>query len=307
MALSAVAGGVLFFAGEAKAFFIKFDSQRAPLTTLYDATYGAQWPGGGVGLLAPPGPPVANPPIALPLLTRQWYDTNIQRSGNNYLFPTDKRIWFVDDAGSTNATTGNGGPSAGSGNIEWTWEDVNGNGDWRIPPDPHSVDKWVVDVDFNPNYGPGAAPSIFEYVVQIEDRSIDYPLYLDSVPPPRMGNQYFEDVTLVTAADDISSTVKKEVYTALWNGNDYIAGTLLGVLTTAGAGSAHLDLTPFHISRLFIRDIATPNGGQIDNYSNRFRQGKVPAPLPLLGIGAAFGSVRKMRKFSSQLRAFSMG
>ena len=31
------------------------------------------------------------------------------------------------------------------------------------------------------------------------------------------------------------------------------------------------------------------------------------APLPLLGVGAAFGSIRKLRKFSSQLKTFSMG
>ena len=34
---------------------------------------------------------------------------------------------------------------------------------------------------------------------------------------------------------------------------------------------------------------------------------EVPAPLPLLGAGAAFGSIRKLRKFSSQLKTFSMG
>lgn len=33
---------------------------------------------------------------------------------------------------------------------------------------------------------------------------------------------------------------------------------------------------------------------------------KVPAPLPLLGVGAAFGSIRKLRKLSSQLKTFSM-
>ena len=32
----------------------------------------------------------------------------------------------------------------------------------------------------------------------------------------------------------------------------------------------------------------------------------VPAPLSLLGVGAAFGSIRKLRKFSSQLKTFSM-
>jgi len=45
--------------------------------------------------------------------------------------------------------------------------------------------------------------------------------------------------------------------------------------------------------------------GEIDTLENSFRQ--VPAPLPLLGVGAVFGSIRKLRKFSSQLKTFSMG
>jgi hypothetical protein len=47
------------------------------------------------------------------------------------------------------------------------------------------------------------------------------------------------------------------------------------------------------------------SGGAIDTMENSFQQ--VPAPLPLLGVGAAFGSIRKLRKFSSQLKTFSMG
>jgi hypothetical protein len=42
-----------------------------------------------------------------------------------------------------------------------------------------------------------------------------------------------------------------------------------------------------------------------NNYTQRNHD--VPAPLPLLGVGAAFGSIRKLRKFSSQLKTFSMG
>jgi len=48
-----------------------------------------------------------------------------------------------------------------------------------------------------------------------------------------------------------------------------------------------------------------PNTGTISSISNSFTQ--VPAPLPLLGVGAVFGSIRKLRKFSSQLKTFSMG
>jgi hypothetical protein len=48
----------------------------------------------------------------------------------------------------------------------------------------------------------------------------------------------------------------------------------------------------------------TPNMGVIDSINNTYKQ--VPAPLPILGAGAAFGSIRKLRKFSSRLKTFSM-
>ena len=50
--------------------------------------------------------------------------------------------------------------------------------------------------------------------------------------------------------------------------------------------------------------VITPNMGAIDSINNTYMQ--VPAPLPLLGVGAAFGSIRKLRKFSSRLKTFSM-
>jgi hypothetical protein len=45
--------------------------------------------------------------------------------------------------------------------------------------------------------------------------------------------------------------------------------------------------------------------GVIDSINNTYMQ-KVPAPLPILGAGAAFGSIRKLRKFSSRLKTFSI-
>jgi hypothetical protein len=46
-------------------------------------------------------------------------------------------------------------------------------------------------------------------------------------------------------------------------------------------------------------------GGGLGAFNNGFTQ--TPAPLPILGVGAAFSSIRKLRKFSSQLKTFSMG
>jgi hypothetical protein len=62
-------------------------------------------------------------------------------------------------------------------------------------------------------------------------------------------------------------------------------------------------------NEIFVRDSwSIPSGStaDIDIIQNDYTQ-EVPAPLPLLGAGAAFGSIRKLRKFSSQLKTFSMG
>jgi hypothetical protein len=60
---------------------------------------------------------------------------------------------------------------------------------------------------------------------------------------------------------------------------------------------------------IFVRDAwdLTGSGATINTIDNDFTQTNVPAPLPILGVGAAFGSIRKLRKFSSQLKTFSMG
>ncbi len=59
---------------------------------------------------------------------------------------------------------------------------------------------------------------------------------------------------------------------------------------------------------IYVRDEwSIPAGSNviIDGIQNSYTQ--VPAPLPLLGAGAVLGSIRKLRKFSSQLKTFSMG
>lgn len=249
--------------------------------------YAAPYSGGLPGLLANPGPDPATAVPPLAPFTKQWYDTNFQytkvgsANPTNYFFPTDKQIWFVT-----------AGPSFGTGNIEWDWKDVSANGDWRIPPDIHSFDQWQVDVDFIPNYTSAQqVPSVLDYVVRIVDRSGAYP---GIVPPPEVGNRWFEDVTLGSAiapAPPTGGSVVKEIYTAVFNptlGN-YQPGTLIGSITNSGT----LPLDPGY-DILYIRDIATPSAtGTINNYENTFRQ--TPGPLPILGAGTALAFSRKLR------------
>jgi hypothetical protein len=69
------------------------------------------------------------------------------------------------------------------------------------------------------------------------------------------------------------------------------------------------DMKTFGGQEIFVWDswnIPANSAANIDIIQNDYTQ-NVPAPLPLLGVGAAFGSIRKLRKFSSQLKTFSMG
>jgi hypothetical protein len=71
-------------------------------------------------------------------------------------------------------------------------------------------------------------------------------------------------------------------------------------------GSAPLSGTSITVMDEWELDENTGNIAAINNTFTQ-RNHQVPAPLPLLGVGAAFGSIRKLRKFSSQLKTFSMG
>ena len=69
------------------------------------------------------------------------------------------------------------------------------------------------------------------------------------------------------------------------------------------------DIKSIGSQEIFVRDswnIPVGSPAKIDAIQNNYTQ-DVPAPLPFLGVGAAFGSLRKLRKFSSPLKTFSMG
>jgi hypothetical protein len=74
------------------------------------------------------------------------------------------------------------------------------------------------------------------------------------------------------------------------------------------AGTLVANGSIFGQKTIYVRDTwSIPAGSNviIDEVENSYTQ--VPAPLPLLGAGAVLGSIRKLRKFSSQLKTFSMG
>jgi len=130
--------------------------------------------------------------------------------------------------------------------------------------------------------------------------------FLPSIPPPASGHyQYtlgivpgygyaFKDVELDVTHAGIGQEVTKTVTTG---------GTTLVLKSINGVPDG-----PGQLSGTFITvkdEWSSTVDGRISSISNVYTQ--VPAPLPLLGVGAVFGSIRKLRKFSSQLKTFSMG
>ncbi len=127
------------------------------------------------------------------------------------------------------------------------------------------------------------------------------------LPPPSTGSYKYD--LLVTAPGWTFETVELDV---LHSGTGQkVTKTVTGgspdplvLVSNDGApvGPKSLSGTSITVMDEWVLD---PGTGDISGISNTFTQ--VPAPLPLLGAGAAFGSIRKLRKFSSQLKTFSMG
>jgi hypothetical protein len=182
---------------------------------------------------------------------------------------------------------------------------------------PIIVDKKLTFLDIN---APGLdADDTFTFEYRISD--VDYPWHvdldlnsatgisspgslaykIDSVGCPTaplcalpFQGPSFKGVQLLSARE--SGTTVSKTYGTGWNGT-----SITGVIDTLNAPDSGLA----YGSTIYVQDVWTAAPGvTIDNINNNFSQ--VPAPLPLLGAGAVFGSIRKLRKFSSQLKTFSL-
>jgi hypothetical protein len=147
---------------------------------------------------------------------------------------------------------------------------------------------WELDLDFSLDRSASLNPTgHLDYKIKITD-----PAY------------FFKTAslsTLLTTAGDY--TVTKKFYTDDTFSSEITAWAL------SNPTPANPDTKIIGGQEIFVRDswnIPDGSTASIDDIQNNYTQ-EVPAPLPLLGVGAAFGSIRKLRKFSSQLKTFSMG
>jgi hypothetical protein len=186
---------------------------------------------------------------------------------------SDAAVWTLADKTLSNFSFAPGTPVGGppSGMFSFIWDDF---GPMGLSPE----DMWTTLAVFDPSLPP---PNTGSY---------SYDLAITSGPLT------FKDVELdvdhAGTGQDVTKVVKNAVGTTIAtlnsingmpDGPDPISGTFISVTDT-------WDLDP--------------NTGTIMSISNSYTQ--TPAPLPILGAAAALGSLRKLRKFSSRLKTFSM-
>jgi hypothetical protein len=187
--------------------------------------------------------------------------------------------WLQGDKTLTNLTyfpTIPTGPAGGppSGVFSFIWDDFTTNG---VSPD----DMWTVLAEFNPALPP---PNTGSY---------SYDLAID---PVLGAGLTFKDVELDVDHAGTGQDVTKVVKNAL--------GSTIATLNSVNGmpdGPDPISGTSISVTDSWDLD---PNTGTIMSISNSYTQ--TPAPLPILGAAAALGSIRKLRKFSSRLKTFSM-
>jgi hypothetical protein len=165
-----------------------------------------------------------------------------------------------------------GGPP--SGVFSFIWDDLGA-------PGLSAEDMWTTLATFNPSLPPPDAGS--------------YSYDLAIVEPYKSQGWTFLDVEL----DSDHSGIGQKVTKTITGGSP--DPLVLESINGMPDGPKLLSGTSINVTDSWMLDPAT---GTIMSISNTYQQ--VPAPLPILGAGAAFGSIRKLRKFSSRLKTFSM-
>jgi hypothetical protein len=179
-------------------------------------------------------------------------------------------------------------------------------------------DKKLTNLTYFPTIGPADAPpsGTFSFIyddfgtpgLSVEDEWTTLVVFDPSIGPPSTGSYSY----------DLAITQPGWTFKDVEFDSDHVGtGTKANKVVTDSSGAiilASLESIngmpdgpdPLSGTSIKVTDSweIDPNTGKIMAISNSFTQ--VPAPLPILGAGAAFGSIRKLRKFSSRLKTFSM-
>ena len=228
--------------------------------------------------------------------------------------------------GAALSTLGAGSAQAASGRLDCSFGLSTTHTKCFNDPDPTKVIDWTIgwtledktlkNFSFAPGTPAGGPPSgDFSFIyddfgapgLSVEDMWTTLALFDPDLPPPSTGFYTYD--LHVTAPGWRFKDVELDVLHA--GSGQVVTKTITGgipdpleLISNDGAsiGPVPLSGTSINVTDSWVLDPAT---GSISGISNTYSQ--VPAPLPILGVGAAFGSIRKLRKFSSQLKTFSMG
>ena len=173
-------------------------------------------------------------------------------------------------------------------------------------------DKTLTNLTFFPTIQENEVPSgVFSFIWDelgapglIDDMWTTEASFNPSLPPPNTGSYSYD--LAITSGTMRFDTVELDVDHA--GTGQEVTKTIVGggspVLVSMDGdpvGPVPLSGTSINVTDSWDLD---PNTGTIMSISNTYTQ--VPAPLPILGAGVAFGSIRKLRKFSSRLKTFSI-
>jgi hypothetical protein len=176
-------------------------------------------------------------------------------------------------------------------------------------------DKVLTNLIFNPAIPVGGTPSgTFSFIyddfgptgLSPEDMWQTLITFDPALPPPNTGS-YSYDLAITAPGFAFDSVKLENVQAGKTKVNkvvkDALGATIASLESIDGMPDGPVPISGTSIKVTDSWDI-TPTMGAIDSINNTYKQ--VPAPLPLLGVGAAFGSIRKLRKFSTRLKTFSM-
>jgi hypothetical protein len=220
--------------------------------------------------------------------------------------------------GAAVATLGAGSAQAAGGRFDCAFGDTSMSGFGLCSAVPWSTgwtlaDKKLTNLTFVPPIPVGGPPSgVFSFIwddlgapgLSVEDMWTTLATFNPSLPPPSTGSYSYDlmitDPGWTFASVELDSDhtgTGQEVTKTIEGSTDLILKSINGMPD----GPKAISGTTINVTDSWELDPAT---GTIMSISNTYQQ--VPAPLPILGAGAAFGSIRKLRKFSSRLKTFSM-
>jgi hypothetical protein len=177
------------------------------------------------------------------------------------------------------------------------------------------ADKKLTNLTFLPTIPANGVPSgVFSFIwddfgaagLSVEDMWTTVATFNPALPPPDAGSYSYDLMItdpgwtfLDVELDSDHSGIGQKVTKTITGGSP--DPLVLESMNGMPDGPKLLSGTSINVTDEWMLDPAT---GTIMSISNTYQQ--VPAPLPILGAGAAFGSIRKLRKFSSRLKTFSM-